>query len=149
MAKNTKENQLSNEEFAFLKTPAETSETRVRENLYVGNPSTTPRGLMLQRGLMILKPYEIRQVPLELEDEVRTLFKTEALQAMVDNGLFQIGNSPILQLKKQPTPTPPMELQVGVDVKSTGSKAVAGTSTDHIGGTEKMRLDSTFVTGVQ
>lgn len=120
-----------------------------KEPLYIGNCSTTPRGIMLQKGQIVLKPYEIRRVPLENEDEVRALFKTEALQAMVDGGLLQIGNSPIIQVKAQPTPKPPAELDAGVVVPSTGAEAVAGVSTNQIGGTQRMKLDSTIATTVQ
>lgn len=120
-----------------------------KEPLYVGNTSTTPRGFMLQRGQVVLQPYEVRRVPDELEAEVRALFATAALQAMVDTGLFQIGNSPIVQVKAQPTPKPPAELETDVLIPSTGASAAAGTSTKDIGGTEKMKLDSTFVSNVQ
>ena len=68
---------------------------------------------------------------------------------MVDGGLLQIGNSPIIQVKAQPTPKPPAELDAGVVVPSTGAEAVAGVSTNQIGGTQRMKLDSTIATTVQ
>lgn len=154
MASKKKEQETSNADLSFLtesiaaKEAAEKT-TAVKETLYVGNTSTSPRGFMLKKRLVVLAPYEIKHISLEQEDEVRALFKTKAMQAMVDSGLFQIGNSPIIQLKKQPTPKPPAELENNVTVKSTGAEAVAGSSTKQVGGTEKMRLDSTVTTNVQ
>ena len=130
-------------------TPEPKVATFVKEKLYIGNSSTTPRGLMLKRGVVILQPYEVREVPENIEDEIRSLFKTRAVQALVDCGYLQIGNSPIIQVKAQPTPKPPTEIGGAVPVPSGSGAAIAGSSTQQIGGTAALKLDSTVITEVK
>lgn len=129
------EEQVADEE---MEAPATTE----REPLYVGNTSTTRRGFMLKRGQVVLEPYEIKRVPDEDVEEVRKLFSARSMQALIDEGYFQVGSSPIVQVKQQKTATPPGDLNPSSLVKSTGSAAVAGTSTKQIGGTDAMKLDS-------
>lgn len=113
----------------------------VGKGFYIGNRSTCPRGFMLKRGLVILDPYEIREVPAQDADEVRELLKAPGMQAMVDSGLLQISDKAIYSLTAHPTPTPPLELKPEAQVASTGATVKASSSKDGYS-TSTMRLDS-------
>lgn len=100
------------------------------KGFYIGNRSTCPRGFMLKRGLVVLAPYEVREVPAKDADEVRALLKTEGMQAMIDSGLFQVSDKAITSLTAHPTPLPPEDLAPEKRVESTGAIARASASTD-------------------
>lgn len=100
------------------------------KGFFIGNSSSCPRGFTLKKGIVILKPYEIREVPANAADEVRALLKTDGMQAMVDAGLLQISDKPIVSLNEHPTPKAPEELAPQKRVESTGAMATASASID-------------------
>lgn len=88
--------------------------------LTLSNPTRSVRGLMLRKGIMLLQPGEVKVVPIEDADEVRALFKSRTVQAIIDAGLLRVSGLGDQELIDQPTPKAPETLTDSVQVGSTG-----------------------------
>ena len=106
---------------ATKKKAAPKKKTVAAHKLTISNPTTTTRGLMLKKGVIMLPPGEVKVVPPEDEAEVRALFKVEAIMRQVDSGLLRFSDleedKPLID---QETPAPPAELTDSVQVGDTG-----------------------------
>ena len=92
----------------------------VHTKMVISNPTTTRRGIMLPKGVVYLEPGEIRQIPIEEQDDFRKLFAAKSFQQIVDAGLLRVTDDKIEELVEQETPAPPEELTNPVQVEGTG-----------------------------
>lgn len=94
------------------------------------NCTDTARGISLQKGLRIIGPREMYQVPPEERDEVKALFKSKSFQRFVDNGIFRLSkikdDEESVEVR---TPTPPADLTAAVPVEGLKNPAGTGTGT--------------------
>lgn len=106
--------------------------TNERIALMLTNCTDTPRGIALQKGIVILQPREMRKVPHDEQEELIALFKNETFQRFVDNGIFRlskIGDDEQCVVVK--TPAPPEDLSDSISINelelsigtATGSRA--------------------------
>lgn len=123
------ENETPEDDQGVKTTEEETSTPSVvKSRITISNPTLSARGIMLNKGVMFLEPGEVKLVPEEDEDEIRALFKTESLQAVVDSGLLRfsgLGDDPLVE---QPTVEAPESLTSAVQVGDTGL-SVGGNAT--------------------
>lgn len=95
------------------------------------NCTDTRRGISLKQGIRYLEAREMWSVPLELQDEIRGLFRCRTFQRFVDNGVFRL--SPLEDGEESTvvkTPAPPADLAPESAV--SGLENPAGTATGHL-----------------
>lgn len=98
--------------------------------LIISNASSVPRGLMLKKGILLIQPGEVKQIPPEIEDEVRGLFNVPAVAYLFDQGLLRTDAiTPNTPLKNQETPKPPASLDLTVPVPGSGLVVGANNTT--------------------
>jgi len=89
--------------------------------IVISNPSTTPRGIMLTKGVVLLMPGEVKKIPEAIEEEIRELFKNDVIMQIVDAGLLRFSElDKGEELQEQETPTPPGTLATTLQVGDTG-----------------------------